>query len=185
MARSSAHRTAPSVSRANRSSRNGRARRSAMRPSSGFAVMPLNPSDPPHLCPRTSADAGTATFEPLHGRRILEMRPAGAGAKGQAVARLLNEVRPAGVIVLGDDRSDAEAFAKVAAARDEGRVTGALAVAVHAADEAPPEVAAAADLVLASPREASRLLAILASELERSWGRAVTRRASPGALPTG
>ena len=129
--------------------------------------------------------AGTATFEPLHGRRILEMRPAGAGAKGQAVARLLNEVRPAGVIVLGDDRSDAEAFAKVAAARDEGRVTGALAVAVHAADEAPPEVAAAADLVLASPREASRLLAILASELERSWGRAVTRRASPGALPTG
>jgi trehalose 6-phosphate phosphatase len=119
----------------------------------------------------SGADAGAGTgavaFEPLHGRRILELRPAGAGGKGHAVARLIAEVHPAGVIVLGDDRSDAEAFAAITAARDEGMATAGLAVAVHAGDEAPPEVAAAADLVLASPHEAARLLAVLASDLAR------------------
>jgi trehalose 6-phosphate phosphatase len=127
----------------------------------------------------TGAVAAEPLFELLHGRRILELRPAGAGGKGHAVARLVAQVRPAGVIVLGDDRSDAAAFTEIAAARDEGAVRAALAIAVHAGDEAPPEVAAAADLVLASPHEAARLLAILASDLERDAGRGrpVARRA--------
>ena len=119
------------------------------------------------LAETNGTDAGPA-FEPLHGRRILELRPAGAGGKGQAVARLLAEVRPAGAIVLGDDRSDAEAFREVASAETAGSVRAALAVAVHGGGETPREIEETADLVLASPREAARLLAILASELERA-----------------
>jgi len=102
----------------------------------------------------------------LEGRRIVELRPAGAGGKGEAVARLVASLRPGGVLVLGDDRSDAEAFGIVREARDRGELSG-LAVAVHAAAETPREVAAAADVELSSPRYAARLLSVVAGALER------------------
>jgi trehalose-phosphatase len=102
----------------------------------------------------------------LEGRRIVELRPAGAGGKGDAVARLIASLRPGGVLVLGDDRSDAEAFEIVRGARDRGELNG-LAVAVHAAAETPREVAAAADVELSSPRYAARLLSVVAGALER------------------
>jgi trehalose 6-phosphate phosphatase len=102
----------------------------------------------------------------LEGRRIVELRPAGAGGKGEAVARLIESLRPGGVIVLGDDRSDAEAFDVVRKARERGELDG-LAVAVHASAEAPREVAAAADVELGSPRDAARLLSVVAGALER------------------
>jgi trehalose 6-phosphate phosphatase len=102
----------------------------------------------------------------LEGRRIVELRPAGAGGKGAAVARLIEGLRPGGVLVLGDDRSDAEAFEVVRQARDRGELSG-LAVAVHASAETPREVAAAADVELASPRDAARLLSAVAGALER------------------
>lgn len=102
----------------------------------------------------------------LEGRRIVELRPAGAGGKGEAVARLVASLRPGGVLVLGDDRSDAEAFEIVRGARDRGELNG-LAVAVHAAAETPREVAAAADVELSSPRDAARLLSVVAGALER------------------
>ena len=109
-----------------------------------------------------SGATGLVRFE---GRMVVELRPLGTGGKGAAVARLIDELRPGGVLVLGDDRSDAEAFdaAHAAAARPGGPV--ALAVGVHAGVEVPAEVVAAADIVVASPREASRLLAALAREL--------------------
>jgi trehalose 6-phosphate phosphatase len=104
-------------------------------------------------------------FERLEGRRIIEIRPSNAGAKGEAIRRLLDAENPGAVLVLGDDRSDAEAFAAAAEARATGRVVASLAVAVHGAHETPAEILAAADLMLASPREAARLLSVLATEL--------------------
>ena len=98
------------------------------------------------------------------GRRVLELRPPGATAKGQAMRRLLDETRPAATFVLGDDRSDAEAFKVLAAARSAGETSG-LALAVQAHAEAPPDVTAAADVLLASPREAALFLAGLARRL--------------------
>lgn len=92
------------------------------------------------------------------GRRVLELRPPGAIAKGEAFRRLLHEIRPALAFSLGDDVSDALAFAELRASRDRGELAG-LAVAVQARAEAPLEVARAADVVLASPREAARFLA--------------------------
>lgn len=109
---------------------------------------------------------GLVQFE---GRKIVELRPEGAGGKGHAVARLLERHRPGAAIVLGDDVSDAEAFRTIAAARDRGELE-ALAIGVHAAGETPAEVAAAADLLLAAPRDAGRVLLALARALEREGG---------------
>jgi trehalose 6-phosphate phosphatase len=105
-------------------------------------------------------------FARFPGRRVLELRPPGAGAKGDAMRDLLRTVAPAAVIALGDDRSDAEAFLELRDARDAGAVRG-IALAVQARAEAPPDVAAAADLVLASPLEASRFLSALARAVRR------------------
>ncbi len=98
------------------------------------------------------------------GRRVLELRPPGVPAKGEAMASLLAEHQPAVALMLGDDVSDAEAFATLTTARAEGRLDG-LAIAVQARSETPPAVAAAADLVLASPVEAARFLSGLARRL--------------------
>jgi len=51
-----------------------------------------------------------ARFERIAGLRMLELRPPGATTKGDAMAGLLDEVRPGFVVVLGDDVSDAAAF---------------------------------------------------------------------------
>lgn len=109
--------------------------------------------------------AGGTGLVQLEGRKVVELQPEGAGGKGGAVRRLIDRERPGAVIVLGDDRSDAEAFEAVRTARASGRIDG-LTVGVQAASETPPEVAAAADVELANPNEASRLLAALASALQ-------------------
>jgi trehalose-phosphatase len=103
-------------------------------------------------------------LERFPGRRVLELRPPGAVAKGEALAALIDEFKPASVFLLGDDVSDALAFAELRRARDAGHADG-IAVAVRARDEVPPEVLAAADIVLDSPRAATRFLAALGRRL--------------------
>jgi hypothetical protein len=76
----------------------------------------------------------------------------------------VEKVRPAAVIMLGDDVSDALAFAVLRSERDAGRVDG-VAVAIQARAEVPPEVSATADNVLGSPREAARYLSAVARRL--------------------
>jgi trehalose-phosphatase len=103
-------------------------------------------------------------LERFPGRRVLELRPLGAVAKGEAVAGLIEEFTPRGVFLLGDDVSDALAFVELRRAREAGRTDG-IAVAVRARDEVPSEVLAAADIVLESPRAATRFLSALARRL--------------------
>ena len=98
------------------------------------------------------------------GRRVLELRPPGAIAKGEAMRGLLDELRPGSVFMLGDDVSDALAFAVLRAARESGETDG-IAAAIQARAEVPAEVAATADLVLSSPRDAARFLSALARRL--------------------
>ena len=88
-----------------------------------------------------------------------------AGGKAEAMARLLERERPAAVVALGDDVSDADAFAVLRAARDAGGLDG-LAVAIHGPHGMPDVVRDNADLHLASPHEASRLLASIARILD-------------------
>jgi trehalose 6-phosphate phosphatase len=92
------------------------------------------------------------------GRRVLELRPPGAPAKGEAFRSLLEERRPAAALMLGDDTSDALAFAVLREARAARELQG-LAIGVQARDEVPADVSAATDLVLSSPVEAARFLA--------------------------
>ncbi len=79
--------------------------------------------------------------------------------------RLIERERPGAVLVMGDDRTDAEAFAVVRAAREAGRLDG-LALAVLGARETPPEVRETADAVLPDPVAAARVLGLVARLLE-------------------
>ncbi len=99
------------------------------------------------------------------GRLVVDLRPRTAGGKREAMERLVAELMPAGVIALGDDLSDADAFAVVRDAREAGRIDG-LAVAVTGPHGIPDEVRAAADLVLPTPFLAARFLARLARRLD-------------------
>ena len=111
---------------------------------------------------REARGTGLVQFE---GRRIVELRPAGAGGKGAAMERLIERERAGAVLVMGDDVSDAEAFRVVSRARQRGELDG-LALAVHGASETPQTVVESADAVLKSPQDAARILAALASAID-------------------
>ncbi len=106
-------------------------------------------------------------FVRFPGRRIVELRPPGAAAKGDALRALVDELRPAATWMLGDDANDAVAFEALRELRGAGRTRG-LAIAVHAHPEMPDAVARAADVALASPDEAARFLAGVARRVSRT-----------------
>ncbi len=112
------------------------------------------------------APAGHEAPLVMESRRVVELRPAGAFGKGEATRRLIADIRPEALVVLGDDRTDAEAFDVVDAWRRE---TGhpALIVGVSGASETPAEVRRHADLIVSGPEAAAGVLARLADELER------------------
>lgn len=99
-------------------------------------------------------------LERFPGRRVLELRPFGAVAKGEALTSLVAEFKPRSVFMLGDDVSDAMAFRALRELRAAGTTDG-VAVAIQARAEVPAEVLAAADIVLGSPVDATRFLAAL------------------------
>jgi trehalose-phosphatase len=106
-----------------------------------------------------SLDPG-GRFVRYRGRRILELRPPGAGAKGEAFRALVSRLRPASAFVLGDDASDAEAFRALREMRAGGRI-GGLAIGVMARPDLPETVTETADVLLASPLECARFLSAL------------------------
>jgi len=87
------------------------------------------------------------------GRGVLELRLPGYD-KGTALRRLVDEVRPAGVLFVGDDVGDLPAFEAVAQLRRDG--TPAWSVAAVSADV--PEVAQAADIRVDGPAGVVALL---------------------------
>ena len=109
-------------------------------------------------------------LRPYRGRSVVDMRPGGAGGKGEAVERLIARLEPGAVVAFGDDLSDADAFDAVLSARGAGRADG-LTIAVHGRLSAPPEVLGRADLVVASAKDVGRVLGALVRRLEREAGR--------------
>jgi trehalose 6-phosphate phosphatase len=103
-------------------------------------------------------------LERFAGRRVLELRPQGAVAKGEAFERMVSDWQPRSVFLLGDDVSDAMAFRSLRELRSRG-VTDGVAVAVQARAEVPAAVVEAADFVLSSPIDATRFLSALARRL--------------------
>lgn len=119
----------------------------------------------------------TGVLERFPGGRMLELRPFGAVAKDEALATLVDELRPRSVFLLGDDVSDALAFRTLRRLRSEGTTDG-IAVAVQARAEVPEEVLMAADCVLASPVDATRFLSALARRLKADLGTTPRARSS-------
>lgn len=108
-------------------------------------------------------DHGLAHYR---GRTVVDLRPAHAGGKREAVERLLERHRPGAVVVLGDELSDVDAFEAVIAARRANAAIVGTTVAVQGARRpAPNELLRVADLYLGSPREVGRLLLALAQRL--------------------
>ncbi len=105
-------------------------------------------------------------FRRWEGRRIVELRPEEAGAKGEAVARLLKRHGSSTALVIGDDRSDAEAFAAVARERIAGRLAASLLLGVRGPRESPAELLATADVILPEPASTAIVLRALALALE-------------------
>src|SRR5262245_28587122 len=83
----------------------------------------------------------------FQGTRVLELRPHGAPAKGDAMRALLDEHHPRVAFALGDGRDDALAFDVLRSARLAGECDG-LAIAVAAHHDALADIAQRADLVL-------------------------------------
>lgn len=79
------------------------------------------------------------------GRMVWEIRPPLETNKGTALRTLAREYGLRGLIFLGDDRTDADAFAVLRDLRRDGGAT--LAVGVEA-DETPPEIRALADVLV-------------------------------------
>jgi trehalose 6-phosphate phosphatase len=90
------------------------------------------------------------------GRMSLELRPAGAGDKGTAVASVVERFGLRGLVVIGDDVTDLDMFRAARRAREAGVM--AAVIGVGGGGEVPPEVAAAADALLPDPEAVVRLL---------------------------
>lgn len=112
------------------------------------------------------ADLGDHGLTPYRGRSVVDLRPAGAGGKREAMIRLIDRHRPAAIVVLGDDLSDVDAFDAVhEAVRPEGPV--GIAVGVRWRQATPPEVVERADVVLGSAVAVGAFLAAVARRIER------------------
>jgi trehalose 6-phosphate phosphatase len=96
------------------------------------------------------------------GRMIIELVPAAAGDKGTATREIVARFGLRGLLVLGDDVTDLDMFRAAADLRAADGLRVAI-IGVGAVGEAPPEVAAAADAVIADAPAAARLLAELAT----------------------
>lgn len=103
-------------------------------------------------------------LELRHGRMSVELRAVGIGDKGSAARAIVDRFGLRGAVVMGDDVTDLDMFRAVAEQRDAGRLQAAIIGVGGEGGEVPPEVTAAADVVLADPAEAATLLAALAGD---------------------
>jgi trehalose 6-phosphate phosphatase len=103
--------------------------------------------------------ARSAGLEVLEGKMVIELAPRDRPRKGGAVLRLARELGLRGVLYAGDDVADREAFAALDELEREGVLV--LRVAVEG-PETPPDLLAAADLVVAGPAGLVELLDSLA-----------------------
>ncbi|HEU5033955.1 MAG TPA: trehalose-phosphatase, partial [Mycobacteriales bacterium] len=108
---------------------------------------------------RLAAELG---LEVVPGRFVLELRPSGID-KGAAVRRLAADRDPAAMLYLGDDLGDLPAYAAVESLRREGIPGLTVASVDPRLDDAPPQLAARADLVLGGPEQVVAFLTALAA----------------------
>lgn len=108
-----------------------------------------------------TAAAVTHDLRVSEGRMVIELRPALAINKGTAVRSILDERGLRGLVFLGDDITDLDAFRALAERRAAGLLAGVNVAVVSA--ESPPEVAQMADVVVPGVDACVQLLSLLAS----------------------
>ena len=113
---------------------------------------------------RALADRAEADGLWVHwGRKVLEVRPPVPLDKGRGITRLLERFPAVRVAAYaGDDRTDIDAFEGLRRLRDEGRLDEVVCVGVRS-DETPPELEAAADVMVDGPRGVRTFLEALAA----------------------
>jgi trehalose 6-phosphate phosphatase len=97
-----------------------------------------------------AVEAGRAGLEPRWGRKVLELRPVGGGGKDGAVAALLAADGIDRAVYAGDDRTDVDAFRRLAELREAGELVAAVRLGVLSA-EGPAEIAEEADVTVEGP----------------------------------
>jgi trehalose 6-phosphate phosphatase len=138
-------------------------------PKGAAAAVHFRGLEDPEGAERASTDALAAIavthdLEVLPGKRILELTPAGRPRKGGALEQITRERGLEAVLFAGDDVGDLDAFASLERLRSKGVWTCGV---VARGDDTPPEVEAAADVVVDGPRGMAALLASFADELDR------------------
>ncbi|HEX7058895.1 MAG TPA: trehalose-phosphatase [Solirubrobacterales bacterium] len=108
-----------------------------------------------------AADASREDLEPRWGRKVLELRPAGGGGKGAAIAALLagNGIETAAYA--GDDRTDLDAFRRLRELREGGELVATVCIGVLSS-EGPPELVEESDLTVEGPEGWLEILESLA-----------------------
>ena len=111
------------------SARGRRSRSTCARPTTSRRRAPRSwPPSPTSSGREGLHDHGLAHYR---GRSVVDLRPEDAGGKREAVERLVATHRPGGLVALGDELSDVDAFEAVRAARAaDGSIVGRT-VAVH------------------------------------------------------
>lgn len=109
-----------------------------------------------------AVEAGQAGLNPHWGRKVLELRPVGGGGKDAAVASLLAAEELDRAVYAGDDRTDLDAFRRLAHLREEGELRSAVRVGVLS-PEGPAELSEESDLTVGGPSGWLAMLEWLAS----------------------
>jgi trehalose 6-phosphate phosphatase len=94
------------------------------------------------------------------GRKVLEVRPPVTLDKGLGIEALLRGTDVSAAVYVGDDTTDLDAFRGLRSLAEVGTLTAAVCVAVSS-DEAPPGLAAEADLTVDGPGGVRELLEAL------------------------
>ena len=110
-----------------------------------------------------SASSAAAHFDVLEGVKVVELRPRLGIGKGTSVRALVNRLRLEGVVYLGDDLTDVEAFEAIRDLRRGVHVDG-LSIAVRQ-PEASQLVEANADLIIEGVAGAEQMLRFLVRKL--------------------
>jgi len=94
------------------------------------------------------------------GRKVLEVRPPVVFDKGLGIAALLRGDEVTAAMYVGDDATDLDAFRGLRSLVESGTLANAVCVAVSS-DEAPPDLAAEANLTVDGPGGVRELLQAL------------------------
>jgi trehalose 6-phosphate phosphatase len=103
-----------------------------------------------HRAQRIAGAARAAGLDPHWGRKVLEIRPVAGVDKGTAVEGLLAGKAVQLALFGGDDRGDLDAFAALGRMAASGTLRHAVCVGI-ASEEAPPDLAESADVVVDGP----------------------------------